>query len=112
MHQLADFGLHPCLAECGEILARIPIQQQFIMYQLVGGSALDSLLRKLILGDGLRNEPGASHFTGRLGPIAVSAMQHVDVSFCEVAALSGRPVTRCAEALSTAYYTKFTVSEK
>src|SRR5580700_3481346 len=55
-HQLANFGLYPCLAESSQVLPRVLVQQEFIVYKLVGCRALDSLLRKPIPGGRLRQE--------------------------------------------------------
>ena len=52
VHQAMDFGLFPGLAECGEVLARVAVQHQFIVDHRIGVPGIELGVGKLVLGHG------------------------------------------------------------
>jgi hypothetical protein len=63
----ANLGLDPGLAEGGNILSGVPVQQQLIVDQLVGGRWIGLVFGQFVLGQGMRKTPGAKYFVITVG---------------------------------------------
>jgi hypothetical protein len=61
VHQLANFGFDPSLAERREVLARVPIKQQFIVHQLIRRLRICFWLGKPVFWQGIREEVRSEH---------------------------------------------------
>src|SRR5208282_1556085 len=55
------------LAERGKILARISIEQQFVMNQLIGGVRVGFLLGKLVFRQWMRKKAAAENLLVKIG---------------------------------------------
>ena len=66
IHEPTNLGLYPCLAEGSQVLARVPIKQQFIVHQLVVAAGVVSPFRKL-MGAGSEGNRDADTLSPSLG---------------------------------------------